>query len=262
MKAASSPTWPEGTEMNARILIAAVCVSVALSAMFAQTPEALRDILETPPDTKAYNATFAIDDPEKKIEALLKFKADFPDSILGQSADVAVLSTLVKKLPTQTARIRQFAAKMYRNAPKNSRGSVANQIALQLLGANVLLKEAEVYAQRGVDAMVLSTYLRDQISGYQKRNQTPPWSLDLEKRFLESRAPRVATLGRVALKLGRTAKAQRLLEEAYAAIPENVTVQSALGLLAAHAGDDAKALEYLIPARLSGTAPPEAGAAL
>src|SRR5688572_24688634 len=192
MKAASSPTWPEGTVMNARILIAAVCVSVALSAMFAQTPEALRDILETPPDTKAYNATFAIDDPEKKIEALLKFKADFPDSILRQSADLTILSTLVKKFPNQTARIRQFASEMYRKAPENSRGSVANQIALQLLGANLLLNEAEAYAQKGVDAMVLSTYLRDQIAGYQKRNQTPPWTRDLEKRFRESQAPRVA----------------------------------------------------------------------
>src|SRR5687767_5622019 len=122
MKAASSPTWPEGTVMNARILIAAVCVSAAISAMFAQTPQALRDVLETPPDTKAYNATFAIVDRGEKIEALLEFKAGLPDSILRQSADLAILSTLLKKLPTQTVRIRRFAAEMYRKAPENSRG--------------------------------------------------------------------------------------------------------------------------------------------
>jgi thiol-disulfide isomerase/thioredoxin len=57
------------------------------------------------------------------------------------------------------------------------------------------------------------------------------------------------------MKLGRTAEARKRLEESYAVTPSNMTVAAALGELAAHSGDDVKALDYLIPARLSGNAP-------
>ena len=57
------------------------------------------------------------------------------------------------------------------------------------------------------------------------------------------------------MKLGHTAEAQKLLEESYAVTPSNVTVTAALGEMAAKTGDDAKAMDYLIPARLSGHAP-------
>jgi thiol-disulfide isomerase/thioredoxin len=46
-----------------------------------------------------------------------------------------------------------------------------------------------------------------------------------------------------------------LLEESYAVTPSNVTVAAALGELAAKSGNDAKAMDYLISARLSGRAP-------
>ena len=56
-------------------------------------------------------------------------------------------------------------------------------------------------------------------------------------------------------------KGKRLLEESYAADANNVVVQSELGVLAAKAGDDAKAQEYLIPAKLSGRPTKEAAEA-
>jgi thiol-disulfide isomerase/thioredoxin len=63
------------------------------------------------------------------------------------------------------------------------------------------------------------------------------------------------------MKLGRTAVAQKLLEESYAVTPSTASVAGALGEIAAKAGDDAKAMDYLIPARLSGHAPDSANQA-
>ena len=45
------------------------------------------------------------------------------------------------------------------------------------------------------------------------------------------------------------------------AAPDNPTIAGVLGELALKAGDDAKALDYLIPARLSGRAPETTNAA-
>lgn len=217
---------------------------------------------ETPPDVKAYRDATRETDPEKKIAALEKFKKDFPESQMRSNADTAILSTLVTKFPAQQARIRKFASATYKAAPEKDKPGTALGIANQFLDANLLLKDAESYAKKAVDAMRLSTYLQQQLAAYEKRKQEPPSPQELQKRFLAGRASRVATLGRIEVKLGRAEKGRKLLEESYAADPNNPVVQSELGILAAKAGNDAKALEYLIPAKLSGRATREASGAL
>jgi thiol-disulfide isomerase/thioredoxin len=128
-------------------------------------------------------------------------------------------------------------------------------IAERLLMGDVLLKDAESYARKGVGALRESVWMAEQREAYAKRKQEIPPQLELASRFAEARAARIGTLGQVVMKLGRTAEARKLLEESYAVTPSNVTVRSALGELAAKSGDDAKAMDYLIPARLSGNAP-------
>lgn len=228
-----------------------------LAPAFAQMP-----LSDTPSDTKAYSAANALADPEQKIAALLKFKANFPDSILLSTADQSILLTLIRKLPGQPDRIRQAAAEIYRRTPERNRASIANTLALQLLAADLLLPEARRYARASVDAKSMSAYVREQLAAYEERGQIPPWSQELERRYRELRAGRVATLGRVELKLGNTAQAKKLLEEAHAVLPGNVPVQAGLGELALKAGDPAKAIDYLVAAQLSGTAPKEATTAL
>ncbi len=217
---------------------------------------------ETPPDTKAYAEAGRITDPEKKIEAYEKFKKDFPDSPLVQSADMGILSTLAQKFPQQTDRIRKFASDLCKKAPGKNRGTLAGQLASQLLNANLLLDDARKYAVKNVETFTLAPWLREQIEGYERRKQKVPAPEELQKRFLQMRALRVALLGRIEVKLGHEDKGRKLLEEAYAANKDNVAVQLALGELAAKAGNDAQALEYLIPTRLAGSAGKEAAAAL
>ena len=236
------------------MLVRIVVFALALSAAQAQSPE-------TPPDAKAYTAASRTMDPQQKIDALEKWKKDFPDSEMQESADQLILSTLVKHFPQQQDRIRKLAADIYRAAPEKNRGSVANQIAGHLLDGNLLLKDAERYARLGVDSMRLAPYLKEQMAAAEKRKQKPKPE-ELQKRFLETRAARLATLGRIEVQLGQTATGQKLLEEAHAGNPANPAANAALGELAAKAGEDAKALDYLIPARLSGMAPKTASEAL
>jgi thiol-disulfide isomerase/thioredoxin len=242
--------------MNSRIA-AAVCYSLAVFWAGAQPADH-----ETPPDQKAYMDASKISDPAKKIEAMEKVAADFPDSDFRGFAEQSVLSTLVKKMPDQLDRIRQSAKSQYAHATDDNKGSVASRIADVLLSGPVLLKDAEDYAKKGVDAMQQSKYVEDQRKAYEKRKQTAPAEEELVKRFQQSRANRVATLGQIELKLSQTVKGRKLLEEAYAANPGLTDVAGTLGEMAAKAGTDSQAMDYLIPARLSGRATDTANAAL
>jgi thiol-disulfide isomerase/thioredoxin len=259
--------------MSPRLTISAVFCALALSPAFAQTadtskpapaaqPAEEKKAPETPPDLKAYRDALKETDAEKKIAAFEKWKTGFPDSQMRSSVDSAILSTLVTRLPAQQARIRRFAAATYKAAPEKDKPSTALGIANQFLDANLLLKDAEFYAKKAVDAMRLSTWLGEQMAAYEKRKQKPPAPEDLQKRFMVSRAARLAVLGRVEVKLGHTAKGRKLLEDSYSVEPNSPAVQSELGVLAAKAGNDSKALEYLVPAKLSGRATRDAAAAL
>ena len=106
-----------------------------------------------------------------------------------------------------------------------------------------------------------AVWMSEQRESYAKRKQPIPDQEELVKRFHEMRAARLGTLGRIEWKLGRDDAAKKLLEESYAVNAGNPAVAGALGELALKAGDDAKALDYLIPARLSGRAPESANVA-
>jgi thiol-disulfide isomerase/thioredoxin len=236
-----------------RLALTAIFGALAAAASFAQTAD-------MPPDIKAYR-DIKESDPEKKIAAIEKWKAEFPDSAMRMSADLSVLNTLATKLGTQPERARKFAATMYKGAPEKDKGQAAMYIAAELLNANLLLPDAEKYAKKSVESMVLGKYLQEQMAGYEKRKQDPPPPQILKRRFEASRAARLATLGRIELRLGRLEKGKKLLEESYAGDATSVLVRSELGVLAAQAGDDAKAMDLLIPAKLTGRASKEASEA-
>ena len=257
--------------MTARILTA-LCLSLALSGASAQTAPPAPD---TPPDEKAFTAAGKIADPEKKVAALEKLKKDFPDSTYVSTATSQIFSTLIQKMPERTDHIRKaakavFAVSVARDkaaskenkvATMTNRGSTAARIADQLATAGLLLKDAESYARRGVNALRENVWMAEQRADYAREKMHMPSQELMAKDFAATRASRIGVLGRVELKLGRTAEAQKLLEESYAAAPSDAKVAAALGELAIKSGDDAKAMDYLISARLSGRAPDTANQA-
>jgi thiol-disulfide isomerase/thioredoxin len=254
--------------MSQRLVIVGVCFALALTGAFAQTADTPKPAeaakpaesrsAEPPPDLKAYREYSKETDPEKKVAALEKWKAEFPNSSMRNTVDREIVNTLVTKLPAQEERIRNHAASLYKSAALKDKPQTAYTLASDLLNANVLLKDAAGYAQKSVDALQWRRYLKEQNANYAKRKQKPPAAGELKKRFDASRAPRLAVLGRIEIRLGHTEKGRRLLLEANAGESANGVVQSELGVLASKAGDERKALEYLIPAKLSGRATKEA----
>jgi len=263
--------------VTTRLLLPVTLVTLAGWAI-AQTPPAPADAPksaaaadkpkppapETPPDMKAYSAAGKIADPEKKLAALQEWKADFPHSSMRSAADSSILSTLIKRFPDRHDRIRKQAKSMYRAAEAKQKGQVANSIATQLLDGDLLLKDAEGYARKSVQDMQETKYLKAQKASFAARNSKmkPPSDEELRKRFRESRATRLATLGRIEVKLGQVEQGRKMLEESYAANSNQPAAAAVLGELAAKDGNDSQALDYLVVARLSGKAPDSANAAL
>lgn len=218
---------------------------------------------ETPPDAKAFNEANRITDGQKKIDALEKWKSDFPHSAMRSAADSSILITLIKKFPQQSDRIEKQARAMYRAAESKRREQVANSIANQLLDGDLLMKDAESYARKSIGSMQEERYVKSQKAGFAKNSKTkPPSDEELRKRFRQNRAARLATLGRIEVKLGKVEPGRKMLEESYAVNSDQPAAAAVLGELAAKEGNDAKAFDYLVAARLSGKAPESAKAAL
>jgi thiol-disulfide isomerase/thioredoxin len=263
--------------MTFRTVYLSVCIALALTAAHGQTNNAAqtaqssesaqRQARETPPDSKAYTDASRINDPVKKIAALEKFKTDFPNSNSIANANLAILSTLAQRMPDQTTRIRDFAKGLYDAAPdEKAKASLAGQIAESLLTNKVLLQDAEQYATTYLDGLKEADYIAGEKAQPSRRggreNGQPPSDEDLAKRFREARATRQSTLGRVEFQLGKIDEAKKLLNESYAANANQPLVQAALGEIAAKDGDDAKALDLLVSARLSGHSTSSANAVL
>ena len=205
-----------------------------------------------PPWNKAFTDASRTMDPAKKIGALEQWKKDYPNAPNLSAADQLILSTLVGQFPQQRDRIRKLAKSMYQGAPSDQRGGVASRLADALMEGDPYLKEAEHYAKVGVSSFSEAKYLEQQHKRYAERKQKPPTDEVLLKRFRESQADRVATLGRVYYRMGLPDRAQPLLEKAYRVNRDQAVVAAALGDMAFKAGNRDKATEYLLPALLSG----------
>jgi thiol-disulfide isomerase/thioredoxin len=249
--------------MRLRTVLFAFLFASAIPAAQAQSnqPEK-KDVSETPPDTKAFQNASHLTDPAEKIVALENFKKDIPDSPFVENANLAILGTLAANMPGQTARIREFAKTILSGAKdKKQKGSLSADVAETLLTNKVLLNDAEKYAKTSVDSMNQSQFIADQKAQFAKRaaaakneedRPKPPTDQELIKRFHQSRANRLATLGRIEFELGKTPAALKIVNEAHAADHDQPGAEGTLGEIALQKGDNAQALEYLVAARLAG----------
>lgn len=255
-----------------RTVLFALSFAFALTTALAQSNESNTPAArETPPDVKAYQDANRIAGATEKIAALEKFKKDFPDSPSVQSANMSILSALAATTPVPKARVEETIKAILATAKdKKEKGSRSERIADTLLANHALLNDAEKYAKASVDSMKEAEYIADQkaqfakfaASAHGEKAPTPPSDQELKKRFSQSRAARLATLGRIEFELGKTPAALKALSEAHAADRSLPGAEGTLGEIAVQKGDYAKALEYLVSARLAGQAAPTTVAAL
>jgi hypothetical protein len=163
----------------ATIALAALS-SLAITGLHAQSmaqaePAAQAPARDTPPDQKAYQDAVKITDAAPRIKALEEFRNNFPDSPNVAPATMAIFSTLAHKMPDQQKRIRDFGRNVYGNEKdKKTQVSLANELASNLLDANVLPKEAKRYATISLNGLDQASYLKDQHDAFEKRKAANP----------------------------------------------------------------------------------------
>ena len=206
------------------------CAITLLTNSFAQTappsPQTPRPTTPAvPTDRSAYLAANGQKDPAKKIEALEKFIADFPDSAMVNTANQTILTTLIQKFPEQKIRITAQADKIIAATPEFSKSFTFSGLAMTLLEAGFLEKAEEV-ASKGLS-------LTEE---------------DLVKTAKQRRATYQVALGRIYLKQGNLVKAERQLKLAYANNPQLATAALGLAELAEKKKDEKAALDYFVSA--------------
>lgn len=184
----------------------------------------------TPPDTAALQAAQKITDNDQKIAAIEKWLKDFPESGGRSSAFSSLFDTLVKHRPTDRTAIIDAARKGIDAGPEGFRAMGYSTYATRLLNANLFLDDAGKIAEEG-----LSVFEQEET-----------------KRVSMSRANHLATLGRIRLKQGRTADAEKALKAAFAANPEIPGAVIGLAELTEGKKDTKAAMGYWMQAALTG----------
>jgi tetratricopeptide (TPR) repeat protein len=209
---------------------------------------------ESLPDQSAFYATYGISDPEKKLQALEKFIADFPKSSQIGSALREAFKATVKRWPDDRKRMLHAANRMIRPAAEAG-ASTANILeyhflAQELLSAGVFLKEAETWALKSLDFRK-EQFVEAQKKKYAEWKRPLPPDEVMNKKYISEQASYRTTLGRIYLKQGKTAEGEKILKEAHMADP--LLSQAAIGLaeIAEKRGDNAAAVDYLTTATLT-----------
>jgi len=232
---------------NLRVLYAAF---LAMAPLYAQDAPKRGEV---PADREAYTAARNVKDPEPRIEALEKVIADYPKASFIESARFEILATMIKEWPDKKDRILKQAETII--AASKLPVPPRINVATRLLDAGILLKEAEAITVKAIKvALTEKQYLEQQRKEYSEREQKLPSVGELVWRYNQDRATALSTLGRIRLKLGDDRKAEKALKAAYKLNPNLAPTALPLADLAEKKGKTKQAVDYLVTARLAGTA--------
>lgn len=219
----------------------------ALQAQNPPTPAKPTAQAAPTPAQQAYQAAWAIKDPQEKVRALQKFLADFPDSPLGWPAAAQVRSLSIDAVVKATNDF--LAAQKFRDArSKDDAGRCWENffIAFELLRRDALLGLAEKYARDGL--------------GYWNAagRDDPSMRVNGADSFLRQADMR-GLLGQILFKQGRHDEAEPLLRQAWAGHPSDMgmtmTSLPYLADIALELGRETDALTYLTEMELNGMMP-------
>src|SRR6266540_2723353 len=204
---------------RASLLALTICASHSL---FAQAPPATQS--EVPPDDKAYREAILLLDPQRRIDAMERFLIDYPQSRYAAGIPNLIFGWLIKD--GQKEKILAQANRIIDKAPENAKSVAYHAVAAKLL---------ELQRQ-----------------SYNMRGQTPPPDGYLLRGFNSTRATYLVTLGQVYLKKGRDAEAEKAFKDAHKASPSLEAASIGLATVVAKSGDNARAVEIMAEAAVSG----------
>jgi tetratricopeptide (TPR) repeat protein len=230
-----------------RASLLALTISASPS-LFAKAPLATQS--EITPDAEAYRAAIRLPDQERRIEALERFLVDYPQSRYAAGIPNLIFDLLLKD--GQKEKILAQANRVIDKAPENAKSVAYYTVAAKLLRAGILIDEAEVFAVKAVSTFKESKFLELQRQTYNMRGQTPPPDGYLLKGFNSTRATYLVTLGQIYFKKGRDAEAEKAFKDAHKANPTLEAASIGLATILAKSGDNARAVEIMVEAAVSG----------
>jgi tetratricopeptide (TPR) repeat protein len=205
-----------------------------------------------------------LSEPEKRLVALKKLLTDYPeDAEVPKIVDEGILDTYLKYWPQQQEQILAQIDRMLKRVPENfkadSGNSLYSQVAAKLVEAGILLDKAEELAAKGLAAFDVNEFVLSQKRIAENRarlialnkNAAAVLKTDslTEEEMLKlaptERAKALTTLGRVYLRKGKTAEAERLLKEAYSANPDINEANIALAEISLSKGESTAVVDYL-----------------
>jgi hypothetical protein len=205
-------------------------------------------------DPQDFYATYAIRDPQKKLEALQKFVARFPRSSVIAQARRELFKATVKRWPGDKKKIMDAASSMI-NPSDAEAAKIANIpeyhfIARELLSAGVLFDEAERFALKSLE-FNKRQFAESLEKKYAEWKRPAPSDQVIDREYLKERVAYETTLGRIYLHTDRTAQGEKILGEAYNTFPTFSPAAFGLAELAEKRKDYTTAADYLTTATLA-----------
>jgi hypothetical protein len=275
---AKPPTAPPSTE--------------AAQAAQAKPPADAGQAADQPADFKAFNAASKTAEPQKRIDALQKFITDYPESTLKSTAAAEIRGQYLRSLSDAT---RKYSVEADKYLQSSTSPTMMNYylIASELLGAGVLLEQAEDCALKGLGTEDETGYIKgarerakaaaskprtasggvmfSNIGGQVTATLTPargdalvapprePTDDDLRAQFRSQRARLQSALAQIYLKRGKTAEAEKTFKEVYANpdLPfaaKTIAVRE-LANFARKSGDNKALVQYLLESVVAGARP-------
>ena len=219
-------------------------------------------------DREAFRTARAVAEPRERLDALLAFAQEFPESALRPRATALALETALGSLPEQTGpmqqiqriqRIHELAAQQIADAPQGlerwiEEARVADALA-SAPPAGVDLPDALRWAQAALGALTPESYRRE-TAATQRRYHLPPLNArEMHRDYVRNRVIFLAALANVRLREAKPEQAEPLLGEAYAMDPLSSEVNELRGQLALSRHEDRGALESLERAEVTGALP-------
>jgi hypothetical protein len=230
------------------LLLCLLLIVVPASFSQAQASDSAPVKKQLPADVRAYKATRAVVDPEKRLAAMRSFVKEYPKSGSVSGAQSQILKILLDNFPERTVEIEKQAKLTVKDSGK---GYVAWVLAEA--GTNgVDLKLAEKFAKEEVAHLSEASYDKDTLAIYVKSKVTPPKPEALHKGYENARAEALAGLADVYLRESKSTQAAALISEAFTLDPLVDDVNSQRGRLALLDHKDGLALESFERAQLVG----------
>ena len=220
---------------------------------------------EAAQDREAFRTARAVAEPRERLDALLAFAQEFPESALRPRATALALETALGSLPGQTGpmqqiqQIHQLAAQQIADAPQGlerwiEEARVADELA-SAPPAGVDLPDALRWAQAALGALTPESFRRE-TAATQRRYHLPPLNArEMHRDYVRNRVIFLAALANVRLREAKPEQAEPLLGEAYAMDPLSSEVNELRGQLALSRHEDREALESLERAEATGALP-------